>query len=133
MNNEISTEAIPELRRHALRIVHRQLTSKNILEEVCSEFKISKFIILSGSSADQAVIPRSVVFLFIMLMDGYTLKSTGKEFGRKNYSTVVHGLKSVAREYDINRRFRDRVDRIRIQFNLSPESFDRHINRWRRQ
>ncbi|MCK5134852.1 MAG: hypothetical protein KAR19_03630 [Bacteroidales bacterium] len=133
MNQTISAQAIERLQRHSLQVVHRTLSQENILKAVCSEFMISKFIIHSGSSADQAVIPRSVVFLFAMLLDGYTLKSTGAEFGGKDHSTVVHGLKSVAREYDINRQFRKKVDRIRIQFNISPESFDLHINRWRRK
>lgn len=121
-----------QLQQHALKVVHRPLTKTRILIEVSSEFGLSMFNILSGISADAVVVPRSIAHVFMMMLEGYTLKKVGHELGKKNYSTVIHGLKSVVKQYDAHPVFRKRVDRIREQLAISPEGFDSHIQRWRR-
>jgi len=132
MTQSISLQAIQRLQQNALKIVHRKLSQKSVLQEVSSVFDISPHMLLSRSTADQVVVPRSVAFLFSMLIPGHTLKMTGLDYGGRDHSTVVHGLKAVVREYEINRQFRAKVDRIRIRFEISEEIFELHINRWRR-
>ncbi|MFH0757359.1 MAG: helix-turn-helix domain-containing protein [Bacteroidota bacterium] len=120
------------LQQHALRVVHRPVSKQRILMAVSSEFRIAEQTLLSGSSADAVVVPRSVAHIFMMMLEGYTLERVGRELGGKNYSTVIHGLKAVVREYDVNVVFRKRLERIREQMAISTESFQSHINRWRR-
>jgi len=134
MKKEISVYAIPGLRRFSLlKNPHLQLNPDNIISEVCRVFEAKPSIVLSRSSKDEAVIPRSIVYLFVSLLSGYTLKRIGQEFGAgKTYSTVSLGIKSAVVQYDINRGFREKVDRILDRFDYSPKAFQLHMNRWRK-
>lgn len=133
--NNIMNQALSyreQLQLHAFKVVHRSLSKTAILIEVSEEYGLPLFHILSGVSADSVVVPRSIAHLFMMLLDGYTLKRVGHELGQKNYSTVIHGLKSVVKQYDAHPVFRKRVDRIREGLGISQDSFNNHIKRWRR-
>jgi len=133
MRKEISVYAIPGLRRYSLIIPHLKLNPRNIVDEVCREFEVSPSIVLSKSSKDEAVIPRSVIYIFASLLNGYTLKRIGQVFGAgKTHSTVSLAIKSAVMQYDINRGFRNKVDKILDRFDYSPKAFHLHMNRWRK-
>jgi len=114
-------------------VVLRPLNESRILSAVTAEFRTSLFLLQSRSSTDQVVVPQSAAQLFLMLIDGKTLQNVGHEYGGKNYSTVIHRLKSTVGEYDANPVFRRKIDRIRESLQLSPERFEQHIQRWRRE
>jgi len=131
MNQSISPMAIDRIKHHALKIVHKKLTHEAILQEVSREFQISIHQVLSRSTADQIVYPRLAGYLFSIYQPGYTLKRTGADYGGRDHSTILRGLRTALSLYDTDRDFRERVNRIRSSFNIHPDIFQLHIKRWR--
>ncbi len=133
MQDRISSEIVSGLDHCDLRVASLDLNRISILAAVAKEFDVYTYLLLSPSIERRATIPRQVAHLFAMLIPGYTLKRTGQEIGERDHSTVIYSLRTAISIYDIDRKFRERVNFIRDQLGISESTFNLHLNRWRSQ
>jgi chromosomal replication initiator protein len=48
-----------------------------------------------------------------------SLKEIGKHFGGKDHSTVLHSLKQVEDQLQVNKAYNDKIEELKKRINLS--------------
>jgi len=109
-----------------------RLSVDTILRIVSREFNQPIEKILSKSTRTKTTTPRQIAQAFALMIPGSTLDNTGKEIGGRDHATVSYSCKTVAGLYDFSRNYRAHVENIRDRLKISPEEFEKHLDRFRK-
>jgi hypothetical protein len=73
------------------------LDANDILRAVCREFDITIVELLSDRRSADVVRPRHIAFVLCKHLTTCSLSEIGRRFGGRDHSTVLHGVRKLAR------------------------------------
>ena len=93
------------------------ITIDKVLNDVAEEFKVTKEDIVGKRRLKQFVEPRQVAQYLIREKMNKTLESIADIFN-KDHSTIIYSVKNVNNLLDVDKNFRDKVQRIIVKNNF---------------
>lgn len=91
----------------------KEITPSLIIEVVAEHFGISPEDITSKKRTAELVQPRQIVMFFCREMTENSLQNIAKAIGKKDHTTVLHGIKTITKEMESNEELKNKVDIIR--------------------
>lgn len=111
-----------ELAKNALKDIispeqNRDITPSYIIEVVAEHFQISPDDIMSKKRNSEFVLPRQICMYLCRDMTATPLHSIAKMLGKKDHTTVIHGIKKIEAEIQTNNELASKIDIIRKKMN----------------
>ncbi len=95
----------------------REVTPQLIIEVVTEHFNISMDQMVSKSRSSDIARPRQIAMYLCKTMTDSSLDVIGSFLGGRDHSTIIHGIKKVTDEYEINEVTRSLIDTIKKKIN----------------
>ncbi|MDN6539596.1 MAG: chromosomal replication initiator protein DnaA [Lactococcus sp.] len=103
LNTLESTKIIPD----------KDISSKQIQEEVASFYKISIADMVSKKRPKEIAYPRQVAMYLIQEITGKSLPAIGKEFGGRDHTTVIYAHKQISDKMKTDTGLQKEMDTIK--------------------
>ncbi len=103
LNTLESTKIIPD----------KDISSKQIQEEVASFYKISIADMVSKKRPKEIAYPRQVAMYLIREITGKSLPAIGKEFGGRDHTTVIYAHKQISDKMKTDTGLQKEIDTIK--------------------
>lgn len=97
----------------------KEVTPSLIIELVAEHFGVAKDDITSKKRNSEFVLPRQIVMYLCRELTDTSFINIGKLLGKRDHTTVMHGVNKVAEELKTNDEFKNKVDIIRKKINPS--------------
>lgn len=95
----------------------REVTPQLIIDTVAEHFHISPADIASNKRNNEIVVPRQIVMYLCRNMVDIPLKSIGGYIGKRDHSTIIHGINKIETELKNSETLRNTVDIIKKKIN----------------
>ena len=95
----------------------RKVTPKLIIDIVAEHFNISPEDILSKRRNSEYVQPRQICMYLCRHLTEESLQSIGKSLGKKDHTTVIHGIEKIEAEIVNNKELKTKIDTIKNKLN----------------
>lgn len=95
----------------------REITPKLIIDTVAEHFNVSPNDICSNKRNSEIVLPRQIVMYLCRNMIDIPLKSIGNYIGKRDHSTIIHGINKIEAELKTSDTMRNTVDIIKKKIN----------------
>ena len=95
----------------------REITPQLIIEVVSEHFQISLDQMISKNRSNEIARPRQIAMYLCKTMTDIPLDSIGSLLGGRDHSTIIHGIKKIADEYDSNEQTRNLIETIKKKIN----------------
>ncbi len=113
-NVEITLDNVEEALKDIISPnVIRQITPKLIVDIVAEHFGISPEDILSKRRNSEFVQPRQICMYLCRHLTEESLQSIGKSLGKKDHTTVIHGIEKITEEIVHNEELKNKIDIIK--------------------
>ncbi len=118
-----NVEVSPEVAKVALKdIIYpdeiQQVTPKMIASVVCEQYGVKLTQVASRKKNTECVVPRQVIMYLCREYTDATLDSIAKLLGKKDHSTVMHGVDKIKEDLVNNEELRGNIDIIMKKLNL---------------
>ena len=90
-----------------------------ILRVVCEHYDVRAANIISRKKNAALVVPRQVIMYICREYTDATLETIAKLLGKKDHSTVIHGVDKIKNELVTNGELRGNVDVILKKLNIT--------------
>ena len=97
--------------------VKKQVTPQLIINVVAEHFGISPEDITSKSRNSEYVLPRHIAMYLCRRLTAESLQNIGKALGKKDHTTVIHGIEKIAADIQVNEDLKNRIDIIIKKIN----------------
>ena len=95
----------------------REITPQLIIEVVTEHFNISMEQMISRSRSSDIAKSRQIAMYLCKTMTDSSLDVIGSFLGGRDHSTIIHGIKKISDEYDINENTKNLIDTIKKKIN----------------
>lgn len=95
----------------------KEITPTLIIHIVADHFHVTPEDIMSKKRNAEFVMPRQISMYLCRELTESSLASIGKILGKKDHTTVMHGIKKMKEEMDTNEELRNKVDIIKKKIN----------------
>ena len=95
----------------------REITPQLIIEVVTEHFNISMDQMISRSRSSDIARPRQISMYLCKTMTDSSLDVIGSFLGGRDHSTIIHGIKKIADEYEVNDNTKTLIDTIKKKIN----------------
>ena len=95
----------------------REITPQLIIEVVTEHFNISMDQMISRSRSSDIARPRQIAMYLCKTMTDSSLDVIGSFLGGRDHSTIIHGIKKIGDEYEVNDSTRTLIDTIKKKIN----------------
>lgn len=95
----------------------KEITPTYILNEVCDSYGVLVEDVVSKKRNAELVEPRQVVMYLCRQLTEYSLSDIGKLLGKKDHTTVIHGVDKIEKEMTVNNELADKVNNIKQTIN----------------
>ena len=96
----------------------KEITPKLIIDVVCEHYNVSPDDIISKKRNSEFVQPRQVIMYLCRNLIGTSLQSIGKELGKKDHTTGIHGVNKIKEELENgNEELRNKIEIIKKKIN----------------
>ncbi len=95
----------------------RQITHKLIISVVAEHFGITSEDIVSKRRNSEYVLPRQICMYLCRELTADSLQSIGKSLGKKDHTTVIHGIEKISSEIKTNEELKNKIDIIKKKLN----------------
>lgn len=92
---------------------HREITPSLIIEVVAEHFNVSPEDISSKKRNSEFVQPRQVVMYLCRDLTATPLQTIANALGKKDHTTVIHGIDKITKEMENSEELRNKVEIIR--------------------
>lgn len=117
---EITLENVEEALKDIISPnVTRQVTPALIVDVVAEHFGITPEDIISKRRNSEFVQPRQICMYLCRQLTDESLQSIGKALGKKDHTTVIHGIEKITEEIVHNEELKNRIDIIKKKINPS--------------
>jgi chromosomal replication initiator protein len=96
----------------------RTLNSKQVIEKVADFFDVDYDEIVGSKRDKEIVLPRQVAMYLIREELHLSYPKIAKEIGRKDHTTIMHGVEKIEHEIDSNERLRQEINLIKERFYM---------------
>ena len=97
----------------------KQVTPQLIVDVVAEHFGISPEDIVSKRRNSEFVQPRQICMYLCRQLTPESLQSIGKALGKKDHTTVIHGIEKITEEIKVNEELKNRIEIITRKINPS--------------
>lgn len=97
----------------------KEVTPTLIIEVVAEHFGISPEDIVSKKRNSEFVLPRQIAMYLCRTMTESSLSGIGKYMGKKDHTTVMHGIQKITSELETNEDIKNKVSIIKKKINPS--------------
>ncbi len=91
---------------------HREVTTALIIDVVAEHFGVKPEDISSQKRNSEFVQPRQVVMYICRHLTATPLQTIAKALGKKDHTTVIHGIEKITKEMENNSELKNRVETI---------------------
>ncbi|MBR2949006.1 MAG: chromosomal replication initiator protein DnaA [Lachnospiraceae bacterium] len=91
----------------------KEITPALIIEVVAEHFGVSADDITSKKRNSEFVQPRQVVMYLCRQLTATSFVNIGKMLGKKDHTTVIHGVNKIVDEIEINEELRSKIETIK--------------------
>ena len=95
----------------------KEITPSLIIEVVAEHFGVDKDDITSKKRNSEFVLPRQIVMYLCRELTETSLINIGKILGKKDHTTVMHGVTKITEELKINEELSNKVEVIKKKIN----------------
>ena len=95
----------------------KEITPALIIEVVAEHFGVDKDDITSKKRNSEFVMPRQIVMYLCRELTDTSLVNIGKILGKKDHTTVMHGIKKVTEELGSNDELKNKIEIIKKKIN----------------
>ncbi len=95
----------------------RQITHKLIIEIVAEHFSITPEEIVSKRRNSEYVLPRQICMYLCRELTPDSLQSIAKSLGKKDHTTVIHGIDKITEDIKTNEELKNKIDIILKKIN----------------
>lgn len=122
LSNLENKEITVDLAENALKDIispdqKREVTPQLIIDTVAEHFHISPADIASNKRNSEIVVPRQIVMYLCRNMLDIPLKQVGSFVGKRDHSTVIHGINKIEEELKTSETMRNTLDIIKKKLN----------------
>ena len=119
---ENTSEITLELAEDALKdIIHpdqpKEITPNLIIEMVAEHFEVTSTDILSKKRNSEFVLPRQVAMYLCRNMLDISLSNLAKILGKKDHTTIIHGINKIEDELLVNEELKNKIEIIKKKIN----------------
>ena len=111
--------AVRELRNIISPEVPAEITPEFIIQTVCEQFNVSRDDINSSKRNADIAYPRQIIMYLCRHMCDINLKTIGDLIGKRDHSTVMHGISKIEKEMELNSNTRSMIQSL--QKKIKPE------------
>ena len=97
----------------------RQVTPQVIINVVAEHFNISPDDITSKRRNSEFVQPRQICMYLCRKLTNESLQNIGKALGKKDHTTVIHGIDKITFEVANSEEMKNKIDIIKKKINPS--------------
>ncbi|MBD5525892.1 MAG: chromosomal replication initiator protein DnaA [Lachnospiraceae bacterium] len=97
----------------------KEVTPSLIIEVVAEHFGVNPDDITSKKRNSEFVLPRQISMYLCRVLTDTSLSNIGKYLGKKDHTTVMHGIQKIASEIETNEDLKNKVDIIKKKINPS--------------
>lgn len=97
----------------------KEITPQLIINVVSEHFGVNPEDITSKKRNSEFVLPRQVVMYLCRELTDISLINIGKLLGKKDHTTIMHGVNKIAEEMMTNEDLKNKVDTIKKKINPS--------------
>ena len=97
----------------------REITPSLIIEVVAEHFNISIDDIISKKRNKEFVQPRQIIMYLMREYTEDSLSNIGKAVGKKDHTTVIHGINKIEEDIKENEDLRNKIEIIKKKLNPS--------------
>lgn len=95
----------------------KEITPSYIIEVVAEHFNINPEDITSKKRNSEFVLPRQICMYLCREMTDTSLVNIGKLLGKKDHTTVLHGVNKIGEEISTNKELANKIDIIKKKIN----------------
>lgn len=95
----------------------RQITHKLIIEIVAEHFSITPEEIVSKRRNSEYVLPRQICMYLCRELTPDSLQIIARSLGKKDHTTVIHGIEKIREDIKVNEELKNKVDIILKKIN----------------
>ena len=95
----------------------REITPQLIIEVGTEHFNISMDQMISRSRSSDIARPRQIAMYLCKTMTDSSLDVIGSFLGGRDHSTIIHGIKKIGDEYEVNENTKTLIDTIKKKIN----------------
>ncbi len=118
VNTKITMEiAEKELQNYITPDKPKEITPQLIIEVVTEHFHISMDQMISKSRSSDIARPRQIAMFLCKNMTDMPLDTIGSFLGGRDHSTIIHGIRNIAEEYENNDSTKTLIDTIKKKIN----------------
>lgn len=115
LNLELAEDALKDI---IYPDAKREVTPKLIIDIVCEHYNVSPNDIISKKRNSEFVQPRQVIMYLCRELIGTSLQAIGKELGKKDHTTVIHGVNKIKDELENgNEELKNKIEIIKKKIN----------------
>lgn len=97
--------------------VTKQVTPQLIVNIVAEHFGITPEDIVSKRRNSEFVQPRQICMYLCRKLTGESLQNIGKALGKKDHTTVIHGIEKITDELEVNDELKNRIEILKKKIN----------------
>ncbi len=97
----------------------KEITPNLIIEIVAEQYSVRPEDITSKKRNSEFVLPRQVVMYLCKTYTDYSFTSIAKLLGKKDHTTVIHGVNKISTEINTNEELHSKIDMIVKKLNPS--------------
>ncbi len=98
--------------RHIVPLDDRRVTMEHIQRVVCQEYSLTMVQLKSRNNSPAISGPRQVAMYLAKQLTTASLPQIGREFGGKHHTTVLHSIRKIERERELNRDLDKAINRL---------------------
>jgi chromosomal replication initiator protein len=98
--------------RHIVPLDDRRVTMEHIQRMVCQEYALTVGQLKSKNNSPAIAHPRQVAMYLAKQLTTASLPQIGREFGGKHHTTVLHSIRKIERERELNRDLDKAINRL---------------------
>ncbi len=91
----------------------KEITPNLIIQVVSEHFGVDPDDIISKKRNSEFVLPRQVIMYLCRTLTGDSLQNIGKILGKKDHTTVIHGINKITAEIETNEELRNKIEIIK--------------------
>ena len=99
--------------------ITRQITPQLIISVVAEHFGITADDITSKRRNSEFVLPRQICMYLCRKLTDESLQNIGKSLGKKDHTTVIHGIDKITDDMEVNEELKNKIDIIMKKINPS--------------
>lgn len=97
----------------------KEVTPQLIINVVSEHYGVNADDITSKKRNSEFVLPRQVVMYLCRTMTATSLQNIGKLLGKKDHTTIIHGVEKITKELETNEELKNRIETIKKKMNPS--------------